>query len=109
MTNKEELLKKMRAVQFMENNRTVLETINILRISYVQLKDVQAALNERIPENRFLDSVNYLAEAGYIRLRTIKGRETAELADVDYRLLEAKLTKRGITLAGGELKDELVI
>lgn len=109
MANKEEILKKMRAVQFMENNRTVLEMINILRINYVKLKDVQAALNGKIPENRMLDSVNYLAEAGYIRLRTIGSHETAELADVDYRHLEAKLTKEGIALAGGKLKDEMVI
>lgn len=105
--DKEELIKKMHASQFVENNRIVLETINLLRISYARLRDVKTAL-EKIEESRFLDCVNYLSEAGYIKLRECGSRLPAELADVDYRGLEAKLTGKGIELAGGKRTDSMV-
>lgn len=52
-----DLLKKMRAAQFTENNGLVLRTINILRHRYERLKDIRVAL-EDMDESRFLDSMH---------------------------------------------------
>lgn len=106
MTN-EELLKRMRAAQFVKNNGRVLRIINILRDKYVALADACCAL-ESMEETRFLDSVNFLSEAGYIRLRHAGSKALAELADADYHELEAKVTEKGIRLLGGGLRDEMV-
>lgn len=102
-----EMLKKMRAHQFVENNGRVLRTINLLRHSYERLKDVRAALDD-INEGRFLDSVNFLVEAGYIKLRDCSDKAPAELADCNYENLEAKVSAQGIRLLGGQIKDEMV-
>ena len=61
-----------------------------------------------IAEDEFLDSVNFLAEEGYIHLRRISTKESAALADTDYTALEAKLTGRGIRLLAGGIEDDMI-
>lgn len=100
-------LQRMRAAQFVRNNGRVLACINILRDKFVPLVDAQYAL-EGVDKRRFLDSVNYLSESGYIQLRTIAGKVAANLADEEFDKLEAKLTAKGIRLTTGNLIDELV-
>lgn len=102
-----DLLQKMRAAEFRENNGYVLRVINILRHNYEKLAAVEMAL-EDMDEGSFLDSINFLSEEGYIRLRSIAGKIETSLSDADYHDLEAKVTAKGIRLLGGELTDKLV-
>ncbi len=53
---------KMRAGRFIKNNGRVLRTINLLRYKYEKLEEVKYAL-EDMPENEYLDSLNYLSDA----------------------------------------------
>lgn len=103
----EDMIAKMRAGRFIENNGRVLRVINLMRYKYEKLKEVKYALDD-IPENEYLDSLNYLSEAGYIQMRRISSKQVAEIADVDYIHLEAKLTERGIRLLAGRLEDDLI-
>ncbi len=98
---------KMRAGRFIKNNGRVLRTINLLRYKYEKLEEVKYAL-EDMPENEYLDSLNYLSEAGYIQMRRVTSKQIAEIADVDYIQLEAKLTEKGIRLLAGKLQDDLI-
>lgn len=98
---------KMRAGRFIKNNGRVLRTINLLRYKYEKLEEVKYAL-EDMPENEYLDSLNYLSEAGYIQMRRVTSKQIAEIADVDYIHLEAKLTEKGIRLLAGKLEDDLI-
>lgn len=107
MNEQEETLKKMRAAAFARNNGRVLRAINLLRHKYESLRDIKCALGD-LDERRYLDCVNFLTEEGYIHLRDMKSRETANLADVDYECLEAKVTAKGIRLLGRELTDKMV-
>ena len=68
----------------------------------------KAVSYEGIEKQEFVDSVNFLAEEGYIYLRDIKTREDASLADCDYQTLEAKVTGKGIRLLGGGISDNMV-
>ena len=63
---------------------------------------------EGIERQEFIDSVNFLHEEGYIYLRDMESREPANLADVEYQTLEAKVTGKGIRLLGGGITDEMV-
>lgn len=68
MSNEERA--RLRAGNFIHNNGLVLRIINILRYKYNRLtgvKDVVAG--HGVSEDEYLDSVNFLAEEGYIRLR----------------------------------------
>ncbi|WP_283606514.1 type VI secretion protein [Faecalispora anaeroviscerum] len=103
-----EMLRKMRAGRFVENNGKVLRTINILRHKYEQLKDVKYALDMEMSETEYLDCINYLAEAGYIALRDISTKSPANIADADYTRLEAKVTALGIQLLGGAIDDKMI-
>lgn len=100
-------LKKLRAAAFIRNNGRVLRTVNILRHTYEHLSDIKFAM-EDLDERHFLDCINFLSEAGYIRLRHKGSKEPSSLADTDYSLLEAKVTEKGIRLLGGVLSDEMV-
>lgn len=104
--DKQDMLRRMRAGKFIDNNGQVLRTINILRHKYERLQDVKYALE--ISESDYLDSINFLSEAGYIHLRDVGSKQTATIADSDYDQLEAKLTEKGIRLLGGEIHDQMV-
>lgn len=105
--NKDDALKKIRAARFIKNNGAVIRAINLLRYKYEHLSDVKYALDD-IEDADYLDSINYLSESGYISLRHIKNKQPAEIADVDFVDLEAKLTAKGIKLLAGSIYDEMV-
>ena len=99
----------LRAGSFIHNNGKVLRTVNILRLKYNKLTGVQNVLeDDGIAEDEFLDSVNFLAEEGYIHLRRISNKEPAALADTAYTALEAELTGKGIRLLAGGIEDDMI-
>ena len=105
--NREQEKRRLRAGAFMVNNGRVL--INLLREKYNALRSVEKGLKaEGIERQEFIDSVNFLHEEGYIYLRDMESREPANLADVEYQTLEAKVTGKGIRLLGGGITDEMV-
>ena len=107
--NREQEKRRLRAGAFMVNNGRVLMTINLLREKYNALRSVEKGLKaEGIERQEFIDSVNFLHEEGYIYLRDMKSRKPANLADVEYQTLEAKVTGKGIRLLGGGITDEMV-
>lgn len=107
--NREQEKRRLRAGAFMVNNGRVLMTINLLREKYNALRSVEKGLKaEGIERQEFIDSVNFLHEEGYIYLRDTESREPANLADVEYQTLEAKVTGKGIRLLGGGITDEMV-
>lgn len=99
-------LDKMRAARARKNYGIVLRTINILRHRYEALAEVYAALD--MPEQEYLDSLNYLAGDEYIHLRVQSTKADADLADWDYQQLEAKVTPKGIRLLGGVIDDPMI-
>lgn len=107
--NREQEKRRLRAGAFMVNNGRVLMTINLLREKYNALRSVEKGLKaEGIERQEFIDSVNFLHEEGYIYLCDMESREPANLADVEYQTLEAKVTGKGIRLLGGGITDEMV-
>ena len=93
------------------NYMVVLRNDPLVRESmkYNKLTGVQSVLeDDGIAEDEFLDSVNFLAEEGYIHLRRISNKEPAALADTDYTALEAKLTGKGIRLLAGGIEDDMI-
>ena len=108
MNRDEELRRKLRSAQFIKNNGRVLRTINILRHQYERLDDISLALSD-MPEERYMDCINFLTEAGYIKLRNVTSKQAiAGIEDCDYKMLEAKLTEKGIRLLSGSITDEMV-
>lgn len=102
-----DMMHNIKQAHFRNNNAAVLRALNLLRIKYERLSDVKYALNN-IEEPEFLDSVNYLHEAGYVQLRRISTKEKALLADFDYTELEGKLTHKGIKILNGDEIDNSI-
>lgn len=99
----------LRAGNFVRNNGKVLRTVNILRFKYNKLPGVQSVLEDGgITEDEFLDSINFLAEEGYIHLRHVSSKAEASLADNEYAALEAKLSGKGIRLLAGGCSDDMI-
>lgn len=107
MAKNDDIIKKIRAGNFKENNGHVIRTINILRDKPVKLKDIKYALT-KIAECDIVDSVNFLQEEGYIRLRHIESKIETTLADAEFEQLEAKVSGKGIRLLNGSIKDDVV-
>lgn len=104
--DKETLNRRISAGNFVENNGSVLRTVNILKTKFNRLKDIKYALN--IEKNDIENSINYLYEAGYLHLRNIDSKQPSGLADDDFDELEGKLTAKGIQLLAGVIQDECV-
>lgn len=99
----------LRAGNFVRNNGKVLRTVNILRFKYNKLAGMQSVLEDGgITEDEFLDSINFLAEEGYIHLRHISSKVDTSLADDEYTVMEAKLTGKGIRLLAGGCSDDMI-
>ena len=100
---------RYKQARFIEANGRILRRINILRYEYIALPSVERIVaQEGVKSHEFMDAVNYLQEAGYIKLRHITSHEGATLADGSYHDLEAKLTALGIRLLAGGVTDSLV-
>ncbi len=104
--DKETLNRRISAGNFVENNSSVLRTVNILKTKFNRLKDIKYALN--IEKNDIENSINYLYEAGYLHLRHVENKQPSSLADTDFDALESKLTAKGIQLLAGVIQDECV-
>lgn len=104
--DKETLNRRISAGNFVENNGSVLRTVNILKTKFNRLKDIKYALN--IEKNEIENSINYLYEAGYLHLQNIESKQPSSLADSDFDELEGKLTAKGIQLLAGVISDECV-
>lgn len=100
----------LRKGAFVRSNGEVLRIINILRTDYVRLADVQGVLEDKGVElDEFCDSVNYLSLEGYIQLRRVEGHGMVpDIADVDWKQLEGKVSAKGIKLLAGSIRDDLV-
>lgn len=105
--DKETLNRRISAGNFVENNGSVLRTVNLLKTKYNKLKSIQYALNS-IDRNEISNSINYLYEAGYLHLRHTESKQPSSLADDDFDALEGKLTAKGIQLLAGVIQDECV-
>ncbi len=109
MLDKDKLKREINANNFKRNNGVVLTTINILRYKYTKLSAIESVFIARgISRSELLDCVNFLSEECYIHLRNISTKEEVNLADIDYELLEAKLTGKGIRLLGGGIVDNMI-
>lgn len=75
--NPETMMKKARAANFIENNGKVLRGINMLRTDYNKLSSIRSALG--FDNDDFADSVNYLIESEYIRIRHVDTKKAVEL------------------------------
>lgn len=103
-------LQKFSNAKFVSNNGSVLERMNILTGKYKRLSDIQKVTEDwdGISKEEFITSIDFLAEEGYIHLRTISDHCPAMLADYEYAELEGKTTGKGTRLLYGYIKDNMI-
>lgn len=105
--NAMEINENIRRGRFFKNNGKILKLINVLRSDYSSLEDLKYVIGD-IKINEYIDSVNYLTEIEYIRLRNKHTKKESTLADDRLEDLEAKLTAKGIKFLAGKLDDDCV-
>lgn len=104
--NPEEMMKKARAAVFIKNNGKILRGINMIGTDYNNLAAIRSALN--MDKDEFADSVNYLIESEFVRIRSVYTEAEAELTDYPMDELEGKLTAKGVQLLYGRISDPCV-
>lgn len=104
--NPDTMIKKAHAANFIENNGKVLRGVNMLRIDFNRLSSIRTALG--IDKDEFADSINYLIESEYIRIRHCDTHKAVELADYTMDEIEGKLTAKGIQLLAGAISDPCI-
>lgn len=105
--NEQDILKKMRAENFVNNNGVVLRAINIGRPDYNRLSSLCRAMID-IDKSEFIDCINYLSESKYIILRRCDNKQPANISDDDIDDMEAKVSPEGIQLLAGKTSDPCV-
>ena len=96
-------LQKLDNAAFVENNGKIVRLLNILNHDYHKLGEMRHVLKTQgVDDAGFVESVNFLARAGYIELRDINSRVNANFE------LEAILSDKGIRLVKGGIKDNLI-
>ena len=103
-----EMIERIRQKAFFKNNGMVLKAVNLLRDKFVALTDIRYALEPSMTEAEFRDSINYLTESGYIRLRHMDSKACTTLADTAMEQLEAKVSADGIKIIACVRKDECI-
>ena len=102
-------MERVRREKFLDNNARVLRAINTLRTQYVKIRDLEYGLEVEVSPAEIADSVNYLNEGRYIKLRGVEfHNEVADLADAELHTLEAKLTAKGIAFLNGKISDPCI-
>lgn len=104
----QDIVKKMRADNFVSNNGVVLRAINIGRITYNRLSSLRRALEPDVDKAEFSDCINYLSESKYIILRRCDSKLPANISDDDIDDMEAKVSPEGIQLLAGKICDPCV-
>lgn len=104
--NPDMIMKKARAASFIENNGRILRALNMIATDFNQLAAIRKALY--MDSDEYSESLNYLIEAGYVRIRKCDDHESAELADHDMSEIEGKLTAKGVQLLFGAISDKCV-
>ena len=102
------MIERIRQKAFFKNNGMVLKAVNLLRDKFVALTDIRYALEPSMTEAEFRDSINYLTESGYIRLRHMDSKACTTLADTAMEQMEAKVTADGIKIIACVRKDECI-
>ncbi len=96
---------------FITNNGRVMRMTDLFGPDYTKLRSIEAVLaDENVGQGEFLESVNFLVEEGYLKLRDITTKATIpELCqDVEYQNLETKQTGKGKRLMRGNIIDKLI-
>ncbi|MGN0619101.1 MAG: type VI secretion protein [Ruminiclostridium sp.] len=106
--NAMEINENIKRGRFVKNNGRILRAINVLRTQYISLSDLYLGISTDVKENEYTDSINYLTEIGYIRLRNKATKTVSTLADDNLCDLEAKLTADGIKFLAGRLSDDCI-
>lgn len=102
-------IEKIKREKFPDNNAKVLRAINMLRTHYTKIFELNYALAPEVNSSEIIDSVNYLNEGGYIKLRDIVSHcEVSDFADGEPNTLEAKLTQKGIMFLNGKINDPCI-
>jgi hypothetical protein len=100
-------LQDIKRGRFKQNNAATLRALNLMRTRYERLSDVKYALPD-MAEQEYLDSINYLYEAGYLLIREVRTKAPANPADYEYGMLEGKLSHLGIKILAGDIIDNSI-
>ena len=76
--------------------------------NFMRLTMIRSAMAGAMSGGAICEAVDYLADGGYIEIRTAAEKRPARVADVPMESLELKLTPKGTQLALGMLDDPLV-
>ena len=108
--NEQELKRKMEAGELAANNGTVMRTLSIAGYDYkfLKLKGLLLALADRMDRMALCSSVNYLADSGYLEVRSIEDKAASSVSDTELEDLEVKLTPKGQQLQRCVRRDPLV-
>ena len=106
----QDLVRKVQAGELASNNGTVIRTLAVVGsdYKYLKLRSLLLALAGSMERGALCRSVNYLADSGYLAVRSIEDKAPASVSDTELEDLEVKLTPRGLQLQRCVIKDPLV-
>ncbi|MFT9055546.1 MAG: hypothetical protein ABF449_02815 [Ethanoligenens sp.] len=105
--DKEELQRRIEAGAFAANNGKVLRAINIMAGNDIRLRSLQYALAE-LSHGELSESLYYLQDSGYIKIRKANSHMEIEVSDADYDDTDVRITAKGMQLLMGYTTDPVI-
>lgn len=101
---------KLSNIGFIKTNGKIMRTLTILGHEYKDLDSIQELLkNDGVNETEFINSLDFLNQEGYLKMRTKNTKELTTLADCDdYDRLEVIWTGKGNRLMRGGIIDDMI-
>ena len=95
--NEQDLVRKMQAGELASNNGTVMRTLAIAGsdFKYLRLKSLLIALAGSMDRMALCSSINYLADSGYLQVRTIEEKLPASVSDMELEEPGSKADAKG--------------
>lgn len=105
-----DLKQKLQAGELAADNGTIIRALALVGTDYqyTQLRRLQLALSGSLQRSAMCSAVNYLADSGYLAVRTVEEHKPSSVSDQPLEDLEVKLTPKGTQLQRGLVKDPLV-
>ena len=101
---------RIQANQLAADTGAIVRTMMLASAEYefLRLTAIRSVMAGGMSNGAICSAVDYLADGGYLEVRTAAERRPARVADVPMESLEIKLTHKGKQLAYGKLDDPLV-
>ena len=104
-----EAVENATAGEFVKNNGLVFRAVGFAKsISWFDVSELKDILKNRIANDDLQESLIYLTDEGYLKVRVADTKQECDVCDFDIEDLEFRLSSKGKKFSNFVIKDDLI-